>query len=131
MHASNWPLRPRTAITPNYAAHSVGGRLVRERHDGDVGHFSRFDEAARDESAKVDDDRCALQRRYDVGEGLSGLKYDDAIGGERPLVDVNGAGVEVVGDQGRTGVVGIAVGGLTLPLLDRVEEYGHRSIVKV
>lgn len=77
--------------------------------------------------AEVDDDGRALERCDDVGECLSGLQHDDAIGGERLLVDVGGAGIEVVGDQGRAGMVGVAdgMGGLTLPSFDRVEEYGH------
>jgi hypothetical protein len=106
--------------------------LIRKRHDGDVGDGRRLDDPALDEAAEVDDDGCAFERCDDVGEGLSGLQHEDAIGGERLLVDVGGAGVEVVGDQGRAGMIGVAdgVGGLTLPSFDRVEEYGHSAIVK-
>jgi len=34
--------------------HQVGGRLIGERHDGDVGEFSRLDDAAFDEPAEID-----------------------------------------------------------------------------
>ena len=107
--------------------HEVGGRLVGERHDGDMGHLCRLDDAALDEAAEVDDERLALVAVADGFERLPGLQGDDAPSGEGCLVDVGGAGVEVVGDQHGACVLGIADGvrRLTLPSFDRVEEYGH------
>jgi hypothetical protein len=109
--------------------HQVGGRLERQRHDCDVGHFGRLDDAALDEATEVDDQWRSFERAADVGKRLFRLQSDNAAGGERGLVDVGGAGGEVVGDQDGARVLGVSdgVGGLPLPAFDRVEEYGHGS----
>ncbi len=111
--------------------HQVGGRLIRQRHDGDVGHLSRFDDAALDEPAEVDDERLAAKVLGGVLEGLAGLQRDDASGWKSGLVDVGGTVVEVVGDEHATAMLGVADGvrRLTLPSFDRVEEHGHSAIV--
>lgn len=110
--------------------HQVGGRLVGERHDGDVGDLGRLDDAALDETAEVDDERRSLEVLGPVLDGLAGLQGDDAAIGESGVVDVGGAVVEVVGEEHAAAVLGVADGmrRLTLPSLDGVEEYAHGCI---
>ena len=111
--------------------HEVRGRLEGERHDGDMGHLSRLDDAALDEAAEVDDERLAAVTGTNDRKRLPRLQRDDAPFWERRLVDVGGAVVEVVGDEHGAGMLGVAdgVGGLALPSFDRVEEHGHSAIV--
>ena len=79
----------------------------------------------------VDDERLALEAVTDGFERLPRLQGDDARAGKGCLVDVGGAVVEVVGDEHRARMLGIADGvrRLTLPSFDRVEEYRHSAIV--
>lgn len=85
--------------------HEVGGRLIRERHDGDVGERRCLDDAAFDEAAEVDHDGCGRELGDPVADGLPRLQGHDAAFGERGLVDVGGAVVEVVGDQDSAAVL--------------------------
>lgn len=109
--------------------HQVGGRLIRQRHDGDVGQLRRFDDAALDEPAEVDDEWLAFEVVGPVLDGLPRLQGYDAAFGKCRLVDVGGAIVEVVGKQDSAAVLGVADGvrRLTLPSFDRVEEHGHSA----
>ena len=109
--------------------HQVGGRLIRERHDGDVGEPRRLDDAALDEPAEVDDEWLAFEVVGPVLDGLPRLQGYDAAFGKCRLVDVGGAIVEVVGEQDSAAVLGVADGvrRLTLPSFDRVEEHGHSA----
>lgn len=110
--------------------HQVGGRLVGERHDGDVGDLGRLDDAALDEPAEVDDERRSLEVLRPVLDGLAWLQGDDAAVRESGVVDVGGAVVEVVGEEHAAAVLCVADGmrRLTLPSLDGVEEYAHGCI---
>ena len=110
----------------------IGGRLEADRHDGDVCHFSGFDDAAFDEATEVEHQRRVLQALDDRGDSLARLQGDDAIGGQRRFVDVGGAVVVVVGDEDATRVLGVSNGvrGLTLSAFDRVEEDGHGGWIR-
>lgn len=101
--------------------------MIGERHDGDVGEFRRFDDAALDEPAEVDDERLAFEVVGPVLDGLPRLQCDDAALGECRLVDVGGAVVEIVGERDSASMLGVTDGvrRLTLPSFDRVEEHGH------
>lgn len=111
------------------SGHQVGGRLIRERHDGDISELRRLDDAALDEPAKVDDDGRGRKLGDPVLDGLPWLQSDDAAFRECRLVDVGGTVVEVVGEQDATAMLGVADGvrRLTLPSFDRVEEHGHSA----
>ena len=61
-------------------------RALGQRHDGDVGHFSRLDHAALDEPAEVDDNRLSPEVVGHVLERLPRLQCGDAAGRERGLV---------------------------------------------
>lgn len=104
--------------------------MVGERHDGDVGDLGRFDDAALDEPAEVDDERRSLEVLRPVLDGLAWLQGDDAAVRESGVVDVGGTVVEVVGEEHAAAVLGVADGvrRLTLPSLDGVEEYAHGCI---
>ena len=110
--------------------HQVGGGLVGERHDGNVGDLGCFDDAALDEPTEVDDERRSLEVLRPVLDGLSRLQGDDAAVRESGVVDVGGTVVEVVGEEHAAAVLGVADGmrRLTLPSLDGVEEYAHGCI---
>ena len=107
--------------------HEVGGRLVGERNDGDVGHLRRLDDAALNKAAEVDDERLALEIRRPILDGLARLERDNASCGKGCLINVGGAGIDVVGEQDGSGMRGVADGvrRLTLPSFDGVEEHGH------
>ena len=109
----------------------VGAGLIGQRHDGDVGHLRRFDDAALDKAAEVDDQRFTLAAIARILERLPRLQRDDTASRQRRLVDIGGAVVEVVGDEDCASMLGVAdgVGGLTLPSFDRVKEHGHSAIV--
>jgi hypothetical protein len=109
----------------------IGGRLVTERHHGDVGELGRFDHARFDEPAEVDDHMRALEAIDGGFDGLAGVELDDAVLKDA-FVDVGGAGIGIVGEQGAIAMAGVADGvrRLSLPSFDRVEEHGHVAIVK-
>lgn len=109
--------------------HQVGGRLIRQRHDGDVGELRRLDDAAFDEPAEVDHERLACKVVGPVLDRLPRLQGYDSTFRERGFVDVGSAVVEVVGEQDSTAMLGVADGvrRLTLPSFDRVEEHGHSA----
>ena len=111
--------------------HEIGGRLIGERHDGHVGHFRGFDDAAFDEPTEVDDQGRALHVTLDVRERLTGLQGEDAPVRQSCLVDIGCSVVVVIGNEDGIGVFGIAdgMGGFPLPSFNRVEEDGHSAIV--
>jgi hypothetical protein len=56
----------------------VGGRLIGERYDGDVGELRRLDDAAFDEAAEVDYERLAFEVAGPILDGRSRLQCYDA-----------------------------------------------------
>jgi hypothetical protein len=103
--------------------------LIGERHDSDVSHLRGFDDAAFDEPSEVDHQGRTFYGAANLCECLSWLQGDDATTGKRCLVDVSGTVIDVVGNEDRACVLGIAdgMGSFPLPSFDRVEEYGHSA----
>jgi hypothetical protein len=114
-----------------HGGHEVGGRLIGERHDADVGHLGGFNHAAFDEASEVEDQRLAFEAGSSGFQRLSRLECRDASSWKSRFIDISGPVIEVVGDQHATAVFGVAdsVGRLPLPSFDRVEKHGHDAIV--
>lgn len=114
-----------------HSGHEVGGRLIGERHDADVGHLRGFDHAAFDEASEVENKRLALEARGSGFQRLTRLESRDAPSWKSRFIDISSPVVEVIGDQHTTAVFGVAdgVGRFTLPSFDRVEKHGHDAIV--
>lgn len=114
-----------------HGRHEVGGRLIGERYDTDVGHLRRFNHAAFNEASEIEHQRLAFEAGGSGFQRLSWLERSDASSWKSGFVDIGCAVIEVVGDQHTATVLSVAdsVRRLTLPSFDRVEKHGHDAIV--